>query len=155
MNLYLVQHAEALPKEQDKDRPLSSEGLQNIRRTSYFAAEVLQVRIYNIFHSGKTRAEQTAVFLGKRLNPTDGVNVTDGLKAKDKPSIWAERLKEQTADVMLVGHLPHLKRLASLLLCGDPEKEIIKFRNAGIVNLVKDDKDIWSIGWILYPEMVK
>ena len=56
---------------------------------------------------------------------------------------------------MLVGHLPYMSRLASLLLCGDSEKEIIKFRNAGIVNLIRDDLKVWSIGWILIPEMVK
>ncbi len=155
MNLYLVQHAEANPKESDPEQSLSETGLQNIRKTAYFASEVLNIRVNTIFHSGKTRAEQTAGILGKRLNPVKGVNVTDGLKAMDKPLIWAERLKEQTDDIMLVGHLPHMKRLASYLLCGDSEKEIVKFRNAGIVNLIKDDKNLWSIGWILHPEMVK
>jgi phosphohistidine phosphatase len=155
MNLYLVQHADAYPKESDPEQSLSEVGLQNIRKTAYFAGEVLSIRVSTILHSGKTRAEQTAGILGKRLNPSKGIGVTDGLKPNDKPSIWAERLKEQTDDILLVGHLPHLKKLASLLLCGDSEREIIKFRNAGIVNLIRDDKNIWSIGWILYPEMVK
>ena len=154
MNLYLVQHAEANPKEEDPDQSLSEVGLQNIRKTAYFAAEYMGLRLQSILHSGKTRAEQTAGILGKRLNPANGVNVTDGLRPMDKPSIWAERLKEQTDDLMLVGHLPHLRRLASLLLCGDPEKEIVKFRNAGIVHLIRDDSGSWSIGWILIPEMV-
>ncbi len=155
MNLYLVQHAEAYPKESDPEQSLSKVGLQNIRKTAYFASEVLNIRVSMILHSGKTRAEQTAGILGKRLNPTNGVNVADGLKAMDKPSIWADRLKEQFEDIMLVGHLPYMSRLASLLLCGDSEKEIIKFRNAGIVNLIRDDLKVWSIGWILIPEMVK
>jgi len=155
MNLYLVQHAEAKPKEEDPDQSLSEVGLQNIRKTAYFASEILNIRPDKILHSGKTRAEQTAGILGKRLNPAKGVNVTDGLKAMDKPSIWADRLKEQTEDIMLVGHLPYMSRLASLLLFGDSEKEIIKFRNAGIVNLIRDDSGDWSIGWILHPEMVK
>ena len=154
MNLYLVQHAEAKLKEEDPDQSLSGEGLQNIRKTAFMAADKMNLQLKVIMHSGKTRAEQTASFLGKRLNPTEGVTATDGLKAMDNPSIWAERLEDYTDDIMLVGHLPHLKKLASLLLCGDSEKEIIKFRNAGIVNLVRDESRAWSIRWILIPEMI-
>ena len=153
MKLYLVQHAEAVSKEVDKDRPLSSEGLQNIRKTAYFAADKLILRPALIYHSGKTRAEQTAQILGKRLNPAEGIKPIDGLKPMDNPAIWAERLLTISNDLMLVGHLPHLSRLTSLLTCGDPEKTVVAFRNASIVCLT-GEKETWSLNWILTPEMV-
>ncbi len=53
---------------------------------------------------------------------------------------------------MLVGHLPHLRRLASLLLVGDPEREIIRFRNGAIVCLVQGDGH-WLLQWVLTPEL--
>jgi phosphohistidine phosphatase len=153
VNLYLVQHAEAMSKAEDPDRPLSSEGLQNIRKTAYYASEKLKLRPSVIYHSGKTRAEQTAQILGKRLNPVEGVKQSDGLAPMDKPEIWVERLQNMTSDIMLVGHLPYMDRLTSLLICGDPAKEVIAFRNAAIVCL-SGEKDSWSLTWILTPEMV-
>jgi len=54
--------------------------------------------------------------------------------------------------LMLVGHLPHLSRLASSLLVGDPAREIIRFRMGGIVCLVKGETG-WLLAWILTPEL--
>jgi phosphohistidine phosphatase len=53
--------------------------------------------------------------------------------------------------LMLVGHLPHLRRLASLLLVGDPEREIIRFRNGAVVCLVTMEGR-WLVQWVLTPE---
>jgi phosphohistidine phosphatase len=154
MNLYLVQHAEAKPKEEDPDRSLSDTGLQSCRKVAIYASENLNLRLKSIKHSGKTRAEQTAAILGKRMNPAEPVTATDGLSPLDNPAVWAERLKNISDDIMLVGHLPHLGKLASLLLCGDSEKSIVAFRNAGIVCLQRDDSDHWSVRWILIPEVI-
>ena len=54
---------------------------------------------------------------------------------------------------LLVGHLPHLSRLASLLLVGDATREIVAFRMGGIVCL-ENDAGRWRIKWILTPETV-
>jgi phosphohistidine phosphatase len=37
--------------------------------------------------------------------------------------------------MMLVGHLPHLARLAGLLLAGDPDRPVIAFGQGGLVGL--------------------
>ena len=44
-------------------------------------------------------------------------------------------LSGDQGSIMLVGNLPHLSRLVSLLLTGNPEIEVVRFRNAGIVCL--------------------
>ncbi len=53
---------------------------------------------------------------------------------------------------MLVGHLPHLSRLASLLLTADPAREIIAFRMGGMVCLSEWEGQ-WRLHWILTPEI--
>ena len=78
----------------------------------------------------------------------------DGLAPMDNPDIWAGRLKDVPDDIILVGHLPHLARLASVLLCGDADRNPVSFRMAGIVCLRKDDKGTWSLQWMLTPEIV-
>ena len=78
----------------------------------------------------------------------------DGLSPLDNPDIWAARLIDIQDDAILVGHLPHLARLASLLLCGNSEKNIVAFRMAGVVCLKRDDAGVWSLQWMLTPEIV-
>jgi phosphohistidine phosphatase len=53
----------------------------------------------------------------------------------------------------VAGHLPHLSRLASLLVTGDPDIEVVAFRNSGLVALGRDGAG-WRIAWILTPELV-
>lgn len=45
-----------------------------------------------------------------------GIAEADGLAPLDDPSIWAERLQGVAQDTVLVGHLPHLRRLSYSIL---------------------------------------
>lgn len=153
MNLYLVQHAQALSKEEDPERPLSTDGRAEIERMASYAANTLQLEVARIWNSGKTRAAQTAEVLAEHLRPPLGVRVSDELGPVDEPEAWAERLPEMSHDVMLVGHLPHLSRLASLLLAGDSERTVVQFRNAGLVCLAYEGER-WALHWLLRPELL-
>ncbi|MCX7914224.1 MAG: hypothetical protein N2511_06535 [Thermodesulfovibrionales bacterium] len=51
--------------------------------------------------------------------------------------------------------LPHLSKLASLLLCGDAQRDIITFKRAGVVCLKRFDNGVWSIQWMVIPEIIK
>jgi len=53
-------------------------------------------------------------------------------------------------DIMIVGHLPFLQKLADSLLTGSEESKIIAFKNSGVVSLDYDEK--WTIGWLVSPE---
>jgi len=55
---------------------------------------------------------------------------------------------------MLVGHLPHLSRLASRLICGDEERKVVSFQMGGVVCLERDAEGNWSVRWALTPELV-
>jgi hypothetical protein len=47
--------------------------------------------------------------------------------------------------------MPHLNRLVSILVVGDPDREIVAFRQGGLVKLVRDEG--WRVAWILVPEL--
>jgi len=154
MLLYLVQHAEAKREEEDPQRGLTDKGFGDIERTASFAKGA-GICVSQIFHSGKTRAIQTAEVLSRHLNPDKGVSQTDGLAPMDDPFIWFKRTMDMDDDIMLVGHLPHLARLADLLLYGDTDKGLIDFKMGCILALKRSDDGNWSVQWMVIPEVVR
>ncbi len=154
MLLYLVQHAEALSEEEDPSRILSERGIENIKKIAVFAREI-NVSAHQIVHSGKMRALQTAQILSDHITADMGVLESDGLKPMDDPEIWFERISRLNDDMMLVGHLPHMAKLSSLILCGDKEKGVVNFEMGSIVCLKKSDDGTWAIDWIIKPRMLK
>jgi phosphohistidine phosphatase len=154
MKLFLVQHAESKHKEQDTTRPLSEKGWKTIKKMAKHAEEQLQIGVTQICHSGKLRARQTAEVLAEYLNPPKGMIADENLQPLADPKIWKERLVETTKEIMLVGHLPHLSKLTSLLLVGDEYKEVVAFTMAGIACLERDQQRHWSIQWVLTPKAV-
>ncbi len=152
MKLYLIQHGISEPKEVDPDRPLTMRGKDETRRMAEFIRSGVEAE--RILHSGKTRAKQTAEIFAEHLDLKEGVEAAEGLDPLEDPQLWAKRLEGEDRNLMLVGHLPHLSRLASLLLCGDPQREVIRFRNSGVVCLERDDQGRWSLQWMVTPEVV-
>ncbi len=152
MNLLLVQHGEANTEAEDPERSLTDAGAEATRRMATWAA-ASGLRVDRIQHSGKRRAEQTAEILAEGLNPAKGVIAVPGLKPNDDIRPVAETLKIQEATIMLVGHLPFMSRLTSLLLAGDPEAGVVRFRMSGIVCLNREDGE-WSLRWAVTPELV-
>jgi phosphohistidine phosphatase len=153
MFLYLVQHAEAKGKEEDPARDLTEKGRQDVERVARYL-NGLQVQVRQIFQSGKTRAQSTAAILAAQVQATAGVSAAPGLAPLDDPDIWAERLASLDEDVMLVGHLPHLGRLAGLLLSGDKERSVINFQMGGVVRLRRLGAGWWAVDWLVVPDIV-
>lgn len=153
MNLYLVQHGEAVTAEVDPARPLSERGQREVGKVARFAARHCRLHLSHIHHSGKFRARQTAEILAASLSLPEPV-VIDGLAPMDDPELWASRLAGLEEGIMLVGHLPHLARLTGLLLGTGPESTPVRFQMGGIVALVKDEGR-WALQWMLVPELVE
>ncbi len=150
MALYLVQHGVSLSREDDPERGLSEEGAAEVKQIAAQASGN-GVKVDAIRHSGKKRAKQTAEILAKALEPSDGVREMDGLKPMDDVTAIAGKLRGDE-NVMLVGHLPFMARLAGYLLAGSAESQVVKFQNAGIVCLVQDPESLaWMIGWMFVP----
>ena len=152
MFLYLVQHGKAKNEEEDLARPLSDNGIAEVKKIASFISR-LDITVEEVLHSSKLRAKQTAEILADSLAVTKGISEADGLAPLDDPALWAEKLKSKTHSLMLVGHLPHLAKLSSFLLIGDKERSTIAFRMGGVVCLKKDDAGTWTMQWMITPEI--
>jgi phosphohistidine phosphatase len=148
MKIYLIQHGSALPREKNPDRPLSTQGEAQTQRT----AEYLRSRgtkVDAIWHSKKIRAVQTADIIAeaidcKKIKARDDMNPSDPVK-KISDEILASKM-----DIMIVGHLPFLQKLAGRLLTGLEKSDIIAFKNSGVLSLDYDEK--WKIDLLVPPE---
>ena len=149
MALYLVRHGECVPKEINPDCPLSDRGLIEVKRMAELAAEK-EIELIKIIHSGKKRAEQTAIVLKEYLKPLFGLDQSIGLNPNDD-IFYILGLIEQADNIMIVGHLPFLEKLVSYLVTGDEDEPVVQFPTAGIVCLVKDVEEKWEIKWTLMP----
>ena len=46
------------------------------------------------------------------------------------------------------------KRGVSLLLCGDADRRVVAFRNAGVVCLEWDEENVWHLNWAFTPDLL-
>jgi phosphohistidine phosphatase len=152
MALYLVQHGISLPKEQDPEKGLSQEGMEDVNRIAE-VARGYGVPVKCIRHSGKKRARQTAELFASALHPEQGILESSGLNPLDDVTLYAERIRSDE-NLMLVGHLPFLERLTSFLITGSTETPVFRFQNGGIVCLEEDpERNTWVIKWTLMPKI--
>lgn len=154
MRLYLIQHGKALSKEQDAQRPLSDEGRSEATRIAD-VIRPLALTIDQLWHSGKLRAAQTAEIYAEAVRMMgEGPAAREGLAPKDNVARLRDELAVATDDTMIVGHMPFVSRLASLLLTGYESPPIITFANAGIVCLERTPDNCWQVRWVITPEML-
>jgi phosphohistidine phosphatase len=153
MFLYLVQHAEAKNEAEDPARDLTEKGRIDIEDVAHHLKRI-KVQVRQIVHSGKTRARSTASILNTHLKPPAGVSGAPGLSPLDDPEIWAGRIAALDEDILLVGHLPHLARLAGVLMCGDKERMAINFQMGGVVRLRRMEAGQWAVDWMIVPEII-
>ena len=155
MHLYLVQHGEALAKDEDPNRPLTDKGRQDVGRMAAFLART-RPAISRVIHSGKVRAMQTALVFAETLGPGRMVEeAADGLAPKDPPETVAEAVNGWTEDTMIVGHLPHLARLTALLVTGDPDETVTHFQPGTVVCVERGENGGgWTVAWAVRPELL-
>ena len=153
MNLLLVQHGQANTEIEDPARSLNAAGVKAAQKMAKWLA-ASDTKVDEIRHSGKKRAEQTASIFAKHLSPRQGVTATPGLNPKDDVRPIADELSTHQGSLMLVGHLPFLSRLTGFLVTGDPEREVVRFQNAGVVCL-RNYEGRWSVEWVVVPSLVK
>ena len=153
MKLYLIQHGEAKSEVEDPERSLTERGEKEVMSVSKVTTG-LHIRPSKVYHSGKLRAKQTAEIIFGTLKISNLlVQEVQGLNPNDDPRTWAERISKEKEDLMLVGHLPFLEKLTSLLLCGNEKARPVLFRYGAIVCLEQREDKGWGVRWILTPEM--
>ena len=151
MRLYLVQHGAAVAEEVDPARPLSATGRSEVARVACFLA-ASGLRIGQLLHSGKLRAEQTAEILGATLESTPEAGT--GLNPKDPTGSVARAATAWEQDIMLVGHLPFMAKLASRLVARREDAGLVAFRPGSVLCLERGDQQRWTIAWMIRPELV-
>ncbi len=151
MRLFLVQHGEAMAKDQDPSRPLTEQGRAAVRRTAELASR-LGIHVAEIRHSDKLRAIQTAEQFEHTLGTT--AKQTSGLGPNDDISALLRELSWSGENLMIVGHMPFLGRLAASLLCQDESMPVVDFQTAGIVRLDRCEDSRWCLRWALPPEVI-
>jgi phosphohistidine phosphatase len=153
MNLYLVQHGKAVAKDVDPARPLAEQGRVEVKKVAAFI-ERLNLSVGWVWHSGKTRAAQTAQILAGVIKAGEGVLQRDELGPNDDVGKLADELNLADQDVMIVGHLPFLSKLASLLITGSESTSIVAFKNGGVVSIRRSEQNQWLLSWIVTPEIL-
>ncbi|MFQ5993557.1 MAG: phosphohistidine phosphatase SixA [Acidiferrobacterales bacterium] len=152
MKLFLVQHGDALPKDLDPERSLSEKGRTNAQQLAIFL-HPRHLQIAHVWHSGKTRARETAEIIATKLVPTVAVDATTGIDPMDDPEPFAQKLQRSAENIMVVGHLPFLARLASRLVADDPEADVVSFI-PGSIACIEHVDDKWAVAWMLRPELI-
>ena len=153
MRIYLTQHGLAVPKDVDPDRPLSEQGRQDVRRLADFLRHA-GIQVEQVLHSGKTRAEQTATMLAGHMLSSGQPQAHAGLGPIDPLEKLSPEIAFWSTDTLIVGHLPFLGRLASLLFASDPDRPMLAFQPGSMACLEKDAEGYWVLVWMIRPELL-
>lgn len=149
MRVYLIRHGQAEDAAINAARPLTRQGREDVARVAGFLSLFERPKPLRIAHSGKLRAQQTAEMVAEAWHIDDVPEMPDLLPNAD-PAAWARQLASMDTDMALVGHLPHLGRLAGLMLCGDAGCGVVHLQAASVVCMERCESG-WMVLWHLHP----
>ena len=153
MKLYLVRHGQAVSSEVDPQRPLSQQGRADVEKVALFI-KPLDLSVEHARHSGKLRAAQTAEILAEAVEVQKDCSPRQGLRPNDDITTIADELEAYNTDLMIVGHLPFLGYLTSLLVAGKENANVAAFDAGAIACLNRSNPGQWQIEWIITPELI-
>ena len=133
MKLYLMQHALAYSSEENSERALSPAGVEQAKQSAH-GIRRLGLEFDLIMTSPRRRAKQTAALVAEGVRyPYSDILTTETLMPDQEPEALLELLQRESTDssILIVGHLPHLARLAETLTQGGD----LIFENAGLTCL--------------------
>jgi len=152
MKLYLVQHGDALAKDIDPDRPLSNVGHAEVGQLAELLAG--HMNISRVLHSGKTRARQTAEIFTAIIAGEFPVEEISGIGPMDSVEDFVNQVKRWNEDILVVGHLPFMDKLVSLLVSGSADKGVVSYIPGSIVFLESADDGQFLVQWMVRPELL-
>lgn len=152
MKLYLVQHGEAIAKKIDPDRPLSNIGHGEVGQLAELLSRHMTVS--RVVHSGKTRALQTAEIFTAIITGEFSIETISGINPNDPVESFANQLVKWDEDILVIGHLPFMAKLVSLLVTGSTEAAIVSYNPGSIVCLESTDDGHYQVQWMVRPELL-
>ena len=153
MELYLVRHGEARSKDVDPKRGLTEPGEADVQKVAKYL-KGWDLSVGAIWHSGKTRAVQTAKIVAGAVASDEGIVKHDGLDPNDPVEPICQAIAESTANLMIVGHMPFLGNLVRTLLADRKPPKGIVLETAGVVCLERDADDVWTVAWTVGPSQL-
>ena len=160
MNLYLMRHAHGLDVgeagiKRDRDRPLSRKGSEIARDVARFLSSH-GVKLELIATSPLLRARQTAEIMAREQGGIP-LDICPGMAPSELTDDMIHWLHHCPFDsVMLVGHMPDLSDLASLLICKQPPAGLA-FKKAAVCRIAFDHRPATGHGtleWLLPPVLI-
>jgi phosphohistidine phosphatase len=152
MKIYLARHGDYTVDMTNLDM-LTEKGKQDMSAMAHFL-QGLNLRVVNIFHSVKNRAQQSAELLAQGIVSETPMEMRRGLAPEDDEVAFANEIIHWDDDILVVGHLPFIGRLVSLLVTGNPNKEIVEFETGTLVCLEQKEQTRWAIRWVLATELL-
>ena len=134
MEIYLMQHGQAVSEQEDPARPLSREGVEQIKLAAK-AITRLGLSFDVIICSPKRRSHQTAALVAEALRyPYSDILESQTVLPDADPAELIKKLSQMIGDkILVVGHLPHLSRLIARLL--GSERDLVWIENGGLTCL--------------------
>lgn len=154
MKLFLVRHGQAYSENEDKEKRLTGKGNQDTQKSARFLKST-GIRVDRIISSRKKRAQETAEIFRKEFLPEKEVEYSDGLLPNDSAEGFLRQFKIENSNLMIIGHLPFLDHLASLLLTGNPNTLRIVFQPSTVVCLEQLNSGAWQLYFSLDPSLLK
>ena len=152
MKVYIVRHGQAASSDVDPQRGLTPAGRAEVEKVARHLKS-LNLSVDCVWHSGKTRAEQTAEILAEAMTVKEGVTAHPGLSPNDHVGPIRNEIEAGGQDIMIVGHLPFVGILTSLLLTSTESTWPINFKEATTACLEKPSNNHWQIEWVITPEI--
>jgi len=150
MEIYLMQHGPALPKDQDPDEGLNPEGEARIHASGQ-ALKKMGLAFDTILSSPKKRSKQTAAIVAEEVGfPLEKIVETKRVKAMTPPEETVQTLFELPGAerVLIAGHLPSVAEVASFLLT-EGSKAAVQFEMGGCCRI-----DVEELPTLRPPSMV-
>ncbi len=131
MKLYLMRHGEAEGVYGGDEPALTARGKAEVNRIGE-ALSSMDIQLDHIYQSGKLRARQTAEMIKSKLGGDILISKKEGLKPNDPVSAFVGNLKDIKENILIVGHLPFIAKLASYLLAETESDHMIAFRTSSV-----------------------
>ncbi len=153
MKVYLMRHGQADPGMSHGRYGLTPQGQNEVRAVAAKLKE-FGVSVQYLWHSPKTRAEETAEIVRQVLGGRLLFEKKAGLMPEDSARDMAETLQDwalehPSQNLMIVSHLPFLPSLVSLLL-GD-SFSFSGFSPASCMGLERSSRGSWSFDCFVDP----
>lgn len=159
MRLYLVRHGKAEAGAEEADRQLSARGRADMEAVAgHLAAQ--DIPAARMFHSGLSRARQTAEILASHLAPETPLQVLADIEPWGDVQAFARLAAGWAEDDLpptwVVGHEPFMSDAASLLVGGDPNARLLEVKTGTVMALESSFYGPrWTLRWMLTPRIVR